>query len=75
MKYGTIHAEMTWQEAAQIEALKTRNEAMPVIEMSYTLDGEKHKYYKCPICEEYLYPGDVFCKTCGQKIDMNNIAL
>lgn len=75
MKYGTVQAEMTWQEAAQIEALKARNEAMPVIESTYTFEGTEHKYYKCPVCGEYLYPEDVFCRTCGQRIDTENIAL
>ena len=75
MKYGILQAEMTWQEVAQIEALKARDVAMPVVEGEYEFDGGKRKYHKCPICDEYVYDGEVFCRTCGQRLDMENIAL
>ena len=75
MKYGTVQAEMTWQEVAQIEALKARDVAMPVVEGKYEFDGGKGKYYKCPICDEYVHDGEVFCSTCGQRLDMENIKL
>ena len=75
MKYGAVHAEMTWEEVAQIEALKARDTAMPVVEGEYEFNAEKRKYYKCPICDEYVHDGEVFCRTCGQRLDMENIAL
>ena len=75
MRYGTMQAEMTWQEAAQIEALKARDKARPIVEGKYELNGVVHKYYECPVCGEYVYAGYEFCRTCGQRLDTENIAL
>lgn len=72
---GTMNIAMTLEKANYYNVLEKRDKAMPAVKGAYTFEGTEHKYYKCPVCGEYLYAEDFFCRSCGQRIDTENNAL
>lgn len=72
---GTMNVPMTLEKANYYNALEKRDEAMPLEVNVFEYEGKEHKTYKCPMCGEYIYNGELFCKTCGQRLDTENIAL
>lgn len=72
---GTIDVSLTLEKVNYYNALEKRDEPLPVEEVKYMLHGVEHKYYKCPMCGEYIYDGYEFCSTCGQRLDMENFAV
>ena len=73
---GTMNVPMTLEKANYYNALERRDMAKAVVEHTYKdNEGNEHSYYKCPVCDEFVYDGEAFCKSCGQRIDMENIEL
>ena len=72
---GTMSVTLTLAKVNYYNELEARDTEMPLIEGKYMKDGEEGKYYTCPVCGEYIWTHDVFCRSCGQRIDTENVAL
>ena len=72
---GTMNVPMTLEKANYYNLLEKRDQAMPPIGNTGYINGEARTYYECPICGEYLFERDEFCRTCGQRLDTENMAL
>lgn len=73
---------MRVSEINRLNELVERDEAMPIVEEEKEdFAGEQFASYFCPACRKRLmgnltYEKDInFCKYCGQRIDVENIAL
>ena len=56
-----------------LNELLERDKAMAIVKVHY--DITDHDSYRCPLCNGIVDEDrDNFCRTCGQRIDRENIA-
>ena len=75
MNFSGVRLDMSFKEAKELDDILARNKAKPVEANKYISQGKEGYYYTCPVCGEFVYEGYEFCRTCGQRLDMENIAL
>ena len=71
MEIGKINVQMTVAEYNRIKMLNDRDTAKAFVREK--ISGGKID--RCPECGKALGDIEVFCSNCGQRIDMENIAL
>ena len=72
---GMMTVTMTLEKANYYNLLEKRDQAIPPIGNKGVYNGEERMYYECPMCGEYLFERDEFCRACGQRLDTENMAL
>ena len=73
MDIGKISLSVTLDEMKNINGLLARDEAKAIVRVTSSY-GDEYHYDKCPTCDAVVLDGDVFCRKCGQRLDMENIA-
>ena len=71
---GKVNTEMSLEQATYLNMLVERDTPMPMRMEEFESEGKKWESYRCPSCDKRISKDDVFCKSCGQRIDVENIA-
>ena len=72
---GKVDITMSVAEVTHINGLIARDTAMPIRKSVWEYDGKKYTDFKCPKCDSIVRATDGFCHVCGQRLDVENIAL
>lgn len=72
---GDIDVRLSLEDVNTINDLIRRDTAKPVRKSEWEYKGKKYINLHCPSCDAVVSEGVVFCRTCGQRLDMENIAL
>lgn len=71
---GAITVELFLEEAEAINKLIEKDTAKAVIPDGKDAWDENELVYACPSCCNRVREGDYFCRNCGQRLDLNNVA-
>ena len=71
---GKVSVEVSIEQATYLNELVERDIPLAKRAEEYEYEGKKGTLYYCPSCDKNIGEHDVFCKSCGQRIDVENIA-
>lgn len=66
---GSMDVRLSLDDVNKINELIERDTAKAIVE------DKKYDLCYCPKCNKVLLPSDLFCHSCGQRLDRDNKAL
>lgn len=72
---GNIDITLSVEKVTKINSLIERDKAKPIRKSVWEYMNKQYTDYKCPTCDSEVKTTDGFCKTCGQRLDTDNIKL
>ena len=70
---GTVSADISVEQATYINMLVERDIPLAKREEKFKSEGKEYTIHYCPSCDKSIGEHDVFCKSCGQRIDVSDI--
>lgn len=59
----------------RLNELIERDTPKPLVADGYDIFDETERKYACPTCGGRVHDDEMFCKHCGQRLDLCNVAL
>lgn len=72
---GNIDITLSVEKVTKINSLIERDKAKPIRKSVWEYKDKQYTDYKCPTCDSEVKTTDGFCKSCGQRLDTDNIKL